>query len=192
MKILRILIVLVVIGFIVSRCGSSSPISPASSPSTRANAGSKAQPVPATWHYESWEDKMTGHTGSYAELRSENTAAFDFPYQGAQHAILSISDGTIVTFEIEKGQFSCTPGCYVLVKFDDEKAESYAFHASGDKWLSIVSYDAKLWKKMFKARHMTGRLTFFQNGSVDFDFNVADLKPFAKPTKSSKATTKSS
>jgi hypothetical protein len=30
---------------------------------------------------------------------------------------------------------------------------------------------------------MTARLTFFQNGSVDFDLNIAGLKPFAKPPK---------
>lgn len=79
-------------------------------------------------------------------------------------------------------------GCYVLIKFDDEKPTRYEFQEFGDKNDRIMSFDRKLLNKIMHAKHMTARLYFFQNGSVDFEFNVEGLKrPDLKEKKKKKA-----
>lgn len=126
---------------------------------------------------------MTGNSGSVAWIQSENTFSLEFPYQGAQHADLRMSEAGIVSIDIKQGQFGCHRSCSVLVKFDDEKPQYYNFHESGPKGESLTTYDEKLWKKVFKAKHATFRIDFFRNNSADLEFDVKGLKPFEKNTK---------
>ncbi|MGZ5198879.1 MAG: hypothetical protein ACXWC4_03835 [Telluria sp.] len=175
MKLLRVVIAVLVIAFIASKCSTPSSISAPTPPQTQA-AAQAAPAKPTTWIYGSYEDKMTGDKGSYSYVKSENTAEFEFPYQGKQHADLTVGSSGIVSFEIEKGQFTCGRGCYVLIKFDDEKPTRYEFQEFGDKNDNIISFDQKLLNKIMHANHMTARLYFFQNDSVDFEFKVEGLK----------------
>ena len=66
---------------------------------------------------------------------------------------------------IEKGQTTCTRSCSVLVKFDSGKADYYDFYEIGDKSLSIYSFDRKLTKRLYAAKHMTARIHFSKMAS---------------------------
>lgn len=126
---------------------------------------------------------MTGNTGRYATLKSINTADLEFPYRGPQQAEISVHEDDGVIFRVEKGQLNCNSSCSVLIKLDEKKAEYYSFSMISDKNLSLGSLDKKLGKRLYSAKHMTVRVFFFQNGSFDFEFDVAGLKPFPKAPK---------
>jgi hypothetical protein len=74
-------------------------------------ASCPARPTTDKWSYATSVDPMTGRDSASASIDSENTVSFDFPYQGAQRATLTIrnhpSHGRDVFLSIERGQFPC-------------------------------------------------------------------------------------
>lgn len=175
MKLLYILLSVLVIGLIASKCNSSSSVS---SPTATPTA-TKTEIVQPVWSYNSYTDSMTGGSGKYATTLSTNSANLEFPYQGSQQAKLTVTEDDIVHLSVEKGQITCGEQCKILVKFnEDDQARDYIWRNSGDKSDRVVSWDKQLVKRIYASKHMTIRIGFFQNDSVDFEFNVADLKPF--------------
>lgn len=179
MKPLAIVGTILVVGILLSQCRSV----PDSAPSSTAEAAPAPQKEKATWSYGEWHDKMTGNRGSYANLDSENTANLEFPYQGAQHAVLHVDDDGDVGIRVQRGQITCNDECRVLVKIDDNAPVYYTFRPLGDKSISIYSSDKTLTKRLYAAKLFTARLFFFQNDSVDFEFDVAGLQRVKKPEK---------
>ena len=104
-----ILILLGVFGSLVSRSGGNDSSS-STTASTSQAPPSPAPPPPAgsQWNYSHDADEMTGKASHVVSVESENTVQFDFPYQEAQHARLSIRRhprfGKNVIFAIERGQ----------------------------------------------------------------------------------------
>lgn len=183
MRAITVIGAVILVGFLMSRCSTPSLTTPQAQADDHTAKAEFPVPSKPEWVYESYEDKMTGDTGRYATLKSINTADLDFPYQGPQHAEIQVGDDNGVIFRVEKGQLNCNNTCTVLIKFDASKAEHYMFSLLSDKNLSIGSLDSKLGKRLYSAKHMTIRASFFQNGTFDFEFDVAGLKPFPKSAK---------
>jgi hypothetical protein len=88
--------------------------------------------------------------------------------------------GKDVIFSVNKGQILCDviDGCSITVKFDDKKA--IRVHAvepndhSSDS-LFLMGYD-KLYKEMKASKKMWVEITFFQNGTRGFEYNIDGLK----------------
>ncbi len=80
-------------------------------------------PPPSAWRYDVRADPMGGRVAA-AVVESANTFEFDFAYQGSQHAQLMVrrDSGLDVALSVETGQFMCTLGCSVLVRFDGGSA----------------------------------------------------------------------
>lgn len=83
-----------------------------------------------SWNYSESADEMGRGQIFRASIQSSNTISLDFPYQGEQHATMSIrhhpKHGKDVYITIEKGQLleSDYHG-KVSVRFDDDKARTF-------------------------------------------------------------------
>lgn len=135
------------------------------------------------WAYNEEEDKMGRGKIRYASITSDETVNFDFPYQGEQHATLTVrrggKDGLSIMFRIERGQFGCgIEGCNLKVRFDDGKP--FSVHASepSDNSTETVFLDgeASLLSRIKKSKRMQVESSFYQQGSHVFTFQTAGLE----------------
>lgn len=182
---------LVVIGLFAS-------LSPSGSQSEAPAADSQAVTEPSTatqtfavpepeselgsqWTYRQSSDDMSNGSVYHAFTSSTNTAEFDFPYSGEQHATLTLRThprwGKDLIFRIEKGQLLCNSydGCTVLVRFDDGKAERFSAIGPEDnssEVLFIQNY-GRFVEKMLKASRVRVAVSVFQEGNPTFEFDVS-------------------
>lgn len=133
-------------------------------------------PAPSAWRYNIRKDAMGG-TVATATVDSSNTFEFDFPYTGTQNATLTIRNdkGRDVLLSIETGQFMCTLGCSVEVRFDDGK--SVRWRATGTSDHSTTTIFLRKESNFIKALSKTDVLRieaqFYQAGSRVLEFPVA-------------------
>jgi hypothetical protein len=170
---------------------SSSPSSESSSDlSQDKGVGSNAyQNVPKSepalpgsqWSYDQDDDQMSKGTIYRAYVSSSNTVNFDSPYDGEQHATLTLRSGPRygkdIIFQIEKGQFLCPSyeACAVLVRFDDEEAVTYSGIGPSDNstvTIFIRNY-SRFVEKMLKAKRVRIAANIYQQGAPVFDFDVS-------------------
>lgn len=190
-------VVLIFLGFIVfvavigqcNRDQSSTTSTPASS-STPAAASPAATvaptppPVPepgSQWIYGQNEDPMAKSVTYGALVQSTNTVEFDFPYNKPQHATLTLRThprhGKDVILGIERGQFLCRSyeDCTILVRFDDQKAQSYSAVGAADsstETIFIRNYSRFL-SSMQKAKTVRIAAEIYQQGAPVFEFDVS-------------------
>ncbi|MEZ4454202.1 MAG: hypothetical protein R3B09_32405 [Nannocystaceae bacterium] len=138
----------------------------------------EAMPPPSEWIYSVRSDPMGG-TVATARVESANAFDFGFPYQGAQHARLTLrSDkGLNVLLAIERGQFMCTMGCSVLVRFDDDTAQRWRATGPSDHDSTVIFLrsESKFLKQLKKAQVLRIEAEFFQEGTRVLEFPVARL-----------------
>lgn len=160
-----------------------------SSPSTGASSASIIQtaptPVPklpgSQWTYDQRDDAMSKGTTYHALVSSSNTVNFDFPYAGAQHAILHLRIdpryGKDVIFSIEKEQILCHSyeDCTVLVRFDDEQAVNYMAAGAADNSTETIFFRnyGRFAEKMIKAKRVRISTNIYQQGTPVFEFDVS-------------------
>jgi hypothetical protein len=124
-----------------------------------------------------------GRKQSFAQVTSTNTVSFGFPYQGSQHATLTIRKtarwGTEAIFRIERGQFLCgIDECAVNVRFDSGPIRQCSASEPSDHSTTTLflrngpSFVAQL----RKAKTLRIEATFFQEGSHTLEFNVEGFK----------------
>ena len=176
------LILIGMLGSLLSRSASDQPSgSSAASSSGPAAVASSPPPVGSQWTYSHDTDEMTGKVSHVATVSSENTLEFEFPYNGSQHARLSLRRhprwGSDVIVGIEKGQFLCTSyeGCTVLVRFDNGEPQSFSANPAADhstETIFIDNYDRFL-SKMRTAKQVRISPKVYQQGNVVFTFDVA-------------------
>jgi|GEM_PF-894589 len=136
----------------------------------------KDMPAPSAWQYSLREDAMGG-TVATATVESSNTFEFGFPYSGTQNARLMVrnDEGRDVLLLIETGQFMCTLGCSVEVRFDD--GESVRWRAIGTSDHSTTTIflrkASKFIKALSKTRVLRIEVEFYQEGSRVLEFPVA-------------------
>ena len=115
-----------------------------------------------------------------AQVPSTNVVLFDSPYDGPQHATLTLRThprhGKDIILGIERGQFLCRSyeDCNVLVRFDDQKAVTYAGVGPADNSTESVfirNYP-RFVSSMLKAKRVRISAEVYQEGSPVFEFDV--------------------
>ncbi len=153
------------------------------------------------WWYNHDDDGMSRGKSHTARVVSVNTVDFGFPYGGEQHATLTLRThprfGRDVLFSIERGQLLCPSydGCTVLVRFDDQAAQSFSANGPADnstETLFISNY-ARFLAAMRKATRVRIAANVYQQGAPSFEFDVSGFSvasyvppaigPAAPPTK---------
>ncbi len=135
------------------------------------------------WNYESYPDKKGGGQILAATLVSRNTVEFNSPYEGAQHATLTLFKhpkyGNEVLLSIEKGRFlTGVPGAYGNVRFDNRPVIEFPIEAPADHKLTHVvlkGYDEFV-TEMKNSSKIRIEVPFKDEGTHVFEFNVAGLK----------------
>lgn len=133
------------------------------------------------WVYGNGEDKMTGKKTFHAIVESTNTVSFSSPYEGEQHATLTIRDnpkyGKDIIFRIEKGQILCHSynDCNVLVRFDEESPSTYSANPPSDNSSEtiFISNYKRFADKINKAKLVRISPTIYQEGNPIFEFNIS-------------------
>lgn len=136
------------------------------------------------WRYWTDHDPMTGRAALGAEVRSNNTHSFDFPYAGAQNATLTLrrhpQHGSNVFLQIERGQLQCAySGCNVLVRFGDAQPRTYRALGPSDnssETLFIQGF-ADFQKRMQAVDTVRIQADVFQQGAPTWEFNVSGFDP---------------
>ena len=179
---------------IVGQCSRSDTSSPSTSATSASSSSATAQPVAAPtpppppapgsqWHYGQDEDPMGKGTTLLAQVTSTNVVLFDSPYGGPQHATLTLRThprhGKDIILGIERGQFLCRSyeDCNVLVRFDDQKAVTYAGVGAADNSTESVfirNY-SRFVSNMLKAKRVRISTEVYQEGSPVFEFDVSDF-----------------
>lgn len=132
------------------------------------------------WIYYNNKDEMTGKTTVSANIYSENTVNFSFPYNGTQKGRLQIrnhpSFGKDIILSIEKGQIQCQSynGCTVKVRFDNNKAVSWNASGAADNSTEVVfiSNYSLFIKKLRNAKTVLIQPSIYQEGQPIFRFEV--------------------
>lgn len=168
--------------------GSKARVSRAPSLATETSSNSlgiklEPAPTPENWSYYDRTDDMTGKLVTSATVTSTNTVNFDSPYQGAQHARLTLRKhpryGSDVILSIEKGQFMAgVSGVQVLVRFDEGTAiKFWAMGAEDNSTTSLfLGNYAKFVAAAKKAKVVRISTPVYQEGSPVFEFNIEGLK----------------
>lgn len=165
---------------------SAPPTSVPTTPSASSTSGSPTAHTPPQpkWDYLFFADNVSGKNGKTAEVTSINSFEMNFPYQGGTTGSITIRNhprqGKDIYFSINKGQLLCTSyeGCEVLVRFDDRKP--FTIHANtpednSSTTLFLSGYN-RLVKEIEKSKTMIVEVTFFQNGTRAFEFDVSNFK----------------
>lgn len=137
------------------------------------------------WHYGSSNDPMKNSKNYIAYIDSINTVNFGFPYQGEQHATLTLRTNTSgnneIVFNIEKGQILCQSyePCTVSVRFDDQDAISFngVGPSDGSTETVFISNYKRFLAKISKSKKIKIAVNIYQQGAPVFEFNVADFNP---------------
>lgn len=151
------------------------------SASAKAAATIKSPSSDSEWQVTMPVDPMSGKGVKIAELRSENSFRFAFPYEGDTFARLVArrpEGGAIDLFvAIDRGQILCHPGsCPVRLRLDDGKAVTVQGTPTADHDSKIVflPQSSAWWGRIRKAKILRVELTIFQNGSPVYEFRVAN------------------
>jgi len=162
----------------------SPPATPASSVSGPSQPAAPSAPIPGSqWVYDQQTDPMKGGETLFAMVQSTNTVNFDFPYQGAQHATLTLRThprhGKDVILKIERGQFLCRSyeDCNVLVRFDENEPVTFSGVGASDNSSEMVflrNY-SRFVAGMLKAKRVRMSAEVYQEGSPVFEFDVSDF-----------------
>jgi hypothetical protein len=148
---------------------------------SRAAAAAAAKSADAAkWSYSASTDEMTGRTSRSASIQSENSVEFDFPYQGAQHATLTLrnhpSYGRDVILSIREGQILCPSydDCTIRVRFDDGSAERWTAAGAADHSSTHVFLRAssRFVERMRNSSVVRIQIPIYQEGSPTFEFRV--------------------
>ncbi|MDU2940684.1 MAG: hypothetical protein E7B59_16140 [Enterobacteriaceae bacterium] len=138
----------------------------------------------AEWRHSVTEDKMGRGSDEIASVLSTNTVALAAPYDGAQHATLSLrklrKNNNEVVLSLERGQIVCDPsGCPILFRADKNEPFSISFGPPKDGSTNVIiaDLDTKQLRTILSADKISIELTVFQNGEHIFEFDAAD-NPF--------------
>ncbi|NTW83733.1 MAG: hypothetical protein HGB36_10275 [Chlorobiaceae bacterium] len=137
------------------------------------------------WNYDSYPDQKGRGQILTATLVSRNTVEFNFPYDGAQHATLTLYKhpkyGKEVLLSIEKGRFlTGVPGAYGNVCFDNKPVIEFPIEAPADHrptHVVLKGYDEFV-NEMKKSSKIRIEVPFKDEGTHVFEFSVAGLKSF--------------
>jgi hypothetical protein len=135
----------------------------------------------AKWRYSSDTDPMASRPSRTASIDSENTVEFDFPYEGQQHATLTLrnhpSYGRDVIVQIREGQILCPSydSCSIRIRFDDGPAERWTAAGAADNSTTVlfIRNYSRFVQRMRNAKIVRIQIPVYQEGAPTFDFRVS-------------------
>lgn len=144
-----------------------------------------AESIGKQWSYSTFKDDMTSKTGYTAFVSSTNSFEFEFPYQGKQHAKLTLRKhprwGNDVMFSIEKGQILCHSygDCSVRVRFDDGPSQTLTGTEPADNSSETVFIPGfqRFSSQLAKAKVLRIEVNVFHQGTLTASFDVAGFDP---------------
>jgi hypothetical protein len=131
------------------------------------------------WYYHVPHDSVSNKKTYLAVIESKGYFELDFPYQGKQKAKLILRTDNKgkknVLLSIGKGQLLCIPqGCHIKIRFDQGKYMQFAaskIQNNDATDLRINDYE-KFASIMMKSKKIFIQVTFFDQGTRVFEFNV--------------------
>jgi DNA-directed RNA polymerase subunit RPC12/RpoP len=135
------------------------------------------------WEYETMQDSMSQKPVTTAFIKSTNRLSFDFPYRGAQQAMLQLRKhprwGQDVILHIQKGQFLCNSydGCDVSVRFGNGKPKRFSAGEPSDNdstYIFIRGYNSFV-SELRKVDKVYIEAQFYQEGAQTIEFAVDGL-----------------
>lgn len=136
---------------------------------------------PNKWEYKTSVNAM-GDESKVASIDANDLVNFDFPYNGGSQGTILIrkkNNDLDIMFMISKGQIDTDyQGTYTRVKFDGDKPKRYLMSESSDNSSDVIFFNNEkaLLEKIKKAKKMVVEVPFYQNGNVQFVFNVEKLE----------------
>lgn len=148
--------------------------------------------IAENWSYAQEEDSMSAGKIYFARTSSINSVNFDFPYEGEQHALLTLRTdpkyGKDIIFEIEKGQILCSSydGCNIPVRFDSKKTIYFQAVPSVDHNSTVIfikNYSLFV-QNLLHSKRLRITPTIYQEGVPVFEFKIDGFKQSKyKPSK---------
>lgn len=143
---------------------------------TPIEESAKKEPL-TKWNYSEDSDKMTSKTIYYAEIQSENTLNFEFPYNGGSQPSLLIrkKGSTDIILRISKGQFiNSYDGVPVRLRFDEEPAFTVTANSAADGSSDILFLGSvsKILQKLKGHQKLIIEAQFYNEGNRTMDFDI--------------------
>lgn len=165
-------------------------VSSEEAPATKETAPAKvAEPQAPTepaskWRYSEDVDAMRNEKTSFAQLKSENEAEFDFPYNGGSSAYIEVrrrpEDGLQVLVSVDKGQFMCNSfsGTTVNIKYDNGPVQKVGCTdtSSGNSDTIFLRTPARVLANLKAAKTVIIEPEFYQSGRFQFTFDARGLE----------------
>jgi hypothetical protein len=134
------------------------------------------------WTYQEIGDEMRGTTMSMAQLISENSVDFPFPYNGGCQGMLALrKNGNAIEalFTITNGQLDGVNDYRVNTKVDGGSIQSWSGNGpdQGSHTLMFMTNPVLFIRHFQKGERMIFEAFFYQHGKAQFTFNVAGLDP---------------
>jgi hypothetical protein len=134
--------------------------------------------APSDWDYSDTFDQVRNATIYFASLESENTANFDFPYQGGSKLRLSVrwhpQYGQEVMLKISKGQFVCgVDDCSGTINFGSgPQIISLSEPTDNSSDTLFITDSSEIIDQLKKAKQVVVELPFYQEGNRQFTFEA--------------------
>lgn len=143
------------------------------------------------WTPSYQNDEMRGTAQKFSTLGSENSAYFDFPYDGGSELSIvlrskktNLKDGQkpegLIPAEamllINKGPFLCNSydDCHVSVKFGQNKIKRYSMNEATDGSADVIFFSpsSDFIKNIKSHKQLIIEVEFYQEGKKQFKFNI--------------------
>jgi len=136
------------------------------------------------WSYNEYIDKMDGEKIFFARVNSTNEVQLEAPYDGGSTFTLGIrkrkSESCDVFLVVSKGQFiiSSIGDIKARIKFDNEAPFNITISETSDFKSNKIYLGSvqKIIQKLLKAKKVIIEAEFYQNGNVQAEFDVNNLK----------------
>ena len=134
------------------------------------------------WTYREVVDEMRGTTMSMAQLVSENSVDFDFPYNGGCQALIAVRkthNNYEVAFTITNGQLDGVGDFRVNTKVDQGTIQEWTATEpdQGSHTLMFMTNPISFIRHFQKGDRMIFETYFYQHGRGQFIFNISGLDP---------------
>jgi hypothetical protein len=146
-----------------------------------AQTSSSPAAAESGWQYDTDKDEMRGTTAYFANLDSENSLEFGFPYHGGNatlHLRQRPQDGLNVIVDVD-GQFTCASYMddHVSVKFDNGPVEKFgcAEPSDGRTGELFIRGERKFVGQLKKSKKLIIEAEFYEHGRQQMVFNTAGL-----------------
>ncbi|MBX7458310.1 hypothetical protein K3152_08640 [Qipengyuania sp. 1NDH17] len=146
-------------------------------------AAAVSEPEPRSdWSVSEQKDELRGTTDRFAEVTSNNSVRFDFPYCCDSRLRMTVRKtqqyGEDVIFQISDGQIVCRiRDCAGMISIDG-KPERLSLNrsADGDSTVVFAQYPAAIIRKLKSSEKVIVELPFYREGNRQFKFDTAGLE----------------